>query len=156
DVGLPGILDAEQIVVRAAIVLRASLRVGIEQDFTPAKKVHREWIGHVAIELKMLESIETCGPAGMPRDQDQIAVARAAGTESQVIAHPRRLIVLVRAEQTDVEVVPRVFEIVGIAAEERDRQLWSEHQTDIGVTLVAVEVKLRALVQRDHVAAQSA
>ena len=65
------------------------------------------------------------------------------------------LVVLVDAEEADVEIVARVGEVVGIAAEEGDVKFGREHQPHVGVLLVLVEVIDFARVERDHVAAQA-
>ena len=85
----------------------------------------------------------------MPRHEDQFIVAGAVATPGQVVLDLGRLVVLVDAEEGDVQVVARVLEVVRIAAEERDRLLGREYQTDIRVLLVAVKVILRSLVERD-------
>ena len=54
---------------------------------------------------------------------------------------------------SDVEAEARELEVVHVAAERRDPLLRGEHQPDVGVLLVAVQVILAALVERDHVAA---
>ncbi len=64
------------------------------------------------------------------------------------------LAVLVGAEEADVEVVARVFEVVGVAAEEGDVELGGEDEPDVGVLLEGVEVILAPLVERDDVAPQ--
>ena len=63
--------------------------------------------------------------------------------------------VLVGAEEREVEVVARIGEVVGIAAEERHLLLGREDEADVGVLLVAIEPVLRALVERDDVGAQA-
>ena len=59
----------------------------------------------------------------------------------------RRLVVFVGPEEADVEVVAGIFEVVGVAAEERDVEFGSEDQPDVGVFFVAVQVVLAPLVQ---------
>ena len=70
-------------------------------------------------------------------------------------ARADRRVVLVDAEQREVEIVAREGEVVGIAAEERHLLLGREDEPDVGVLLVAVEPVLRALVERDDVGAQA-
>ena len=92
----------------------------------------------------------------MAGDEDEIAVLRAALAPLQVVRRMHRLAVLVRAEEADVEVVARILEVVGIAAEEGDADFRREDEPDVGVFLVAIEVVLAALEERDHVAAEAA
>src|SRR5262249_3285934 len=54
-----------------------------------------------------------------------------------------------------IEVVARVLEVVGVAAEESDATLGREDEADVGVLLVAIEVILPTLVERDHIAAEA-
>ena len=51
-----------------------------------------------------------------------------------------RFSVFVDAEEGDVEVVPRIGEIVGISAKERDIKLGRKYQADIGVLFVFIQV----------------
>ena len=48
DVCLARILDAEELIVRTALVLRAAFAVRVQQHFAAAEHVERERIGHVA------------------------------------------------------------------------------------------------------------
>ena len=67
----------------------------------------------------------------------------------------RGVAVLVSAEQADIEVKAGVFKVVGVAAVERNLLFGREHEADIRVFLIAVEVVLASLVERDHLAAQA-
>ncbi len=69
--------------------------------------------------------------------------------------HFGRLAVLVGTEEADVEIEARKFEVVGVAAEGRDRLFRGHHQPHVGVLLVAIKVVRAALVQSHHVAAQA-
>ena len=89
----------------------------------------------------------------MAGDEDQFVVAGPVLAPFQVVLDLGRLVVLVDAEEADVEVVARILEVVGIAAEEGDLLLRGEDQADVGVLLVAIEVILAALVEGDDVAA---
>ena len=65
------------------------------------------------------------------------------------------LIVLVDAEDREVDVPPGVREVVRIPSEERDPELRGQDEPHVGVLLVPVKVVLAPRVQRDRVAAQS-
>lgn len=65
-----------------------------------------------------------------------------------------RLSIFVDAEEGHVQIVSRVLKVVGVAAEERDRELWRECQPHVGVFLVAIEVIRPTLIKRDDVAAE--
>ncbi len=61
-----------------------------------------------------------------------------------------RPVVLVDAEEREVEIVARVAEVVGIAAVERGLLLGRHDQAHVGVALVAIERVLAAAVELDH------
>src|SRR5713101_5489937 len=67
----------------------------------------------------------------------------------------RRLAVFVGAEEADIEIEARIFEIVRIATEESNLLLRREDKTNIGVALEAIKVIKAALVEGDNVAAQT-
>ena len=91
----------------------------------------------------------------MSRDENQIAIFDSYFRPLQIIVEMNRLVVLVDPEESDVEVIARVGEIVGIAAKKCRGKFRRKHQAHIGVLLVFVEVVYRARVQCDHVAAQA-
>ena len=91
----------------------------------------------------------------MAGDEDQLAVRRALRGPFQIVLALDRLAVLVHAEERHVEVVARIREVVGIAAEERDLLLGREDQPDVGVFLVAIQPVLAALVERHDVGPQA-
>ena len=62
---------------------------------------------------------------------------------------------LVDAEERHVERVAREREVVRIAAVERGVELRREHQSDVGELLVEIQVVLRALIERHHLALQA-
>ena len=90
----------------------------------------------------------------MPCHEDQVALLRALAP-FQVMGRPGRLAVLVGAEEGDVEVVAGELEVVRVAAEEGDGEFGGEHEADVGVFLVRVEVIAPAPVKGDDVAPQS-
>ena len=83
-----------------------------------------------------------CGP-GWPETKTSSSSLRAVLAPLQVVLDLGRLVVLVDAEEADVEVVARILEVVRVAAEEGDLLLRGEDQADVGVLLEAVEVVLR-------------
>ena len=62
-----------------------------------------------------------------------------------------RLSVFVDTENSGVQVVPRIFEIVRVTAEESDRRFRRPNQTHVGVFFVLVEVILPTTVESDHI-----
>src|ERR1044071_218242 len=156
DVRLARILDSEELVVRAALVLQRALRVGPQKHLVAPYEVEDERISHVAQKFEIGDGVEAARAPGMAGDEDELPILRAGCAPLEVVGWVHGLAVLVRAEEADVEVVARILEVVGVAAEERDRHLGREDEADVGVALVAIEVVLAALVERDDVAAQAA
>ena len=110
--------------------------------------------GHVAALQQLGQRVEAVRRAGMAGDENEVAGFWSGLAPLEEVRRVNRLAVLVDAEETDVEVEARILEVVGVAAEEGDGVLRREDEADIGVFLVAVQVILAALVERDHVAAQ--
>src|SRR5690242_264535 len=103
----------------------------------------------------MSHGVQALGAAGIAGNENQIAFGGASFAPLQEIRYVHGLVVLINAEKTDVQVITGIFKIVWIAAEEGDRLLRRKNQTHIGVTLVAIEMILSAVVERNHVAAQA-
>src|SRR5438128_784681 len=66
-----------------------------------------------------------------------------------------RLIVFIRTEQTDIEVVTRKLEVIGITTIKRNLLFWGKDKTDIGVTLVAIKMVGPTLPKSNHVGTQT-
>ena len=77
------------------------------------------------------------GAAGVAGDEDEFVLLAAVRAPLQVVLDLDRLVVLVDAEEADVEVVARVLEVVRVAAEEGDLLLGGEDEADVGVLLEA-------------------
>jgi hypothetical protein len=73
----------------------------------------------------------------------------ALGAPLEVVGRGGGVAVLVGAEESDIEVVAREGEVIGVAAKEGDGILGSEDQPQIGVLLVAVEIEALAGVELD-------
>ena len=71
----------------------------------------------------------------MAGDEDQLVVRDAVLAPLQIVLDLGRLVVLVDAEEADVEVEARVLEVVRVAAEEGDLLLGREDEADVGVLL---------------------
>src|SRR5439155_15009787 len=94
------------------------------------------------------------GRARLAADEDHFARLRARLAEREEVLQPRRFVVLVDAQQGDVEVVARKVEVVRVAAEKRDRLLRDPDQTDVLEAAIAVEMVAAAVVEIDDVAAR--
>ena len=91
---------------------------------------------------------------GLPETKTKSPVLDAGRGPLEIIVQVHGLIVFVDAEEADVQIVARVFEIIGIAAEEGRGKFGREDQADVRVFLVFVEVEHGAGVEGDHVAAE--
>ncbi len=151
---LPPVLHAHQHLLGLAVVLGAALAEGHQQHLAPPQ--HVELLGQRAIAdvLQVMHRVEPVGMGRVAGDQHEIAVRQRRGIPLQILRLDR-FAVLVDAEEADVEVVARIFEVVGIAAEIGDLLLRREDQPHVGVSLVAVELVQPAAVERDDVAAES-
>ena len=103
----------------------------------------------------MGHGVQPRGRARIAGDEHQVPFLRAAFAPLQVLRGLRRLAVLVGAEEGDVEVVARELEVIRVAAEEGDGVLGCEHEPDIRVFLVRVEMIPTPAIQGDDVAAQA-
>src|SRR5947209_19098792 len=103
----------------------------------------------------MSDRVQPARASRMPRDENQLAVARARVTPAQKMFDFRRLAVLIDAEKADIKVVPRILKIVRIAAKKRDCLLGREYQPNVRVLFELIQVILPALKQRDHIAAET-
>ena len=74
----------------------------------------------------------------MAGNKDQIVLRNPGAGPVQVVIEVRRLVVFVNAKERDVEVIPRIGEVVGIAAEKRGFEFGSKDQAYIGILFVFV------------------
>src|SRR5258708_29773669 len=65
------------------------------------------------------------------------------------------LAVFVGAEDTNIQVIAGIFEIIRIAAVKRRLLFRCEYEPDVGVALEAVKMVLGTLIKRDDVAPES-
>ncbi len=91
----------------------------------------------------------------MAGDEHQLPIGRALRIPLEIVLAPNGLPILIHAEQREIQVVARVCEVVGIAAEERDLLLRRKNNPHIGVLLVAIQPVFPALIQRHHVGAEA-
>ncbi len=91
----------------------------------------------------------------MPRNEDQVAVFDASLRPLQIVVEMRRFVILVDPEESDVEIIAGICEVIRIAAEERDTEFRRKHEPDIRVLLVLVEVVNLAGIERYDITAHS-
>src|SRR4029077_13676716 len=124
---------------------------GMKIGLAPVKQVKQTGNFTVAKFCQFADRELPIRSAGIPADERQFAISRAFSVPLQIMLDPRRLSVLVGAENTNIEIVARIFKIVGIAAVKRDLLFRCEDQPDIIVTFIAIKVILAALIKRDHI-----
>src|SRR5262249_28154034 len=127
---LVAVLHAEQVVVRQALVLRAlSPELLQGPNERPNPRVDK-WIRDVAVELKLRHRRQTTRRTRVSRHKYQLPVLGARFAPREVIHGLHRLPVLISAEQREIQIVPRISEVIRISAKRRNRQLGSEHKPD--------------------------
>ena len=87
----------------------------------------------IAIDLELRHRVQPLRRSRIAGDKHQIAVARALGVPLQIIRRVDRLSVFIDAEQRHVQVVARIREVVGIAAEKRGLLFRREHDAATSV-----------------------
>ncbi len=102
----------------------------------------------------MVDRVQPVGVSRVAGHEDQFAVDGARGAPFQVMLDLGRLAVFVGPKEADIQIVARVFEIVGVAAEKRDLLFRREDEPHVGVFLITVQVISAAVIERNHVAAQ--
>src|SRR5688572_7269598 len=103
----------------------------------------------------MSDGVQPRGRTRMAGHEDEASLFRARGGPLEVVLGTDRLIVFINTDQRHVDIETREIEVVRIAAEESGLKLRHEHQTHVGVFLVAIEIVLTALVKRHNVGTQS-
>src|SRR5438552_10701404 len=83
----------------------------------------------------------------MAADECQFAVARTIRIKFQKIVDLRRLTIFVNAKDTDIQIVTRIFEIIGIAAVERALLFRRKDEPHVVVALIAIEMIRASWIQ---------
>src|SRR5215831_7308463 len=91
------------------------------------------------------------GLAGAAAYENQFAVVRPIGIEFEKVLNLCRLTIFVHSKKADIEIVPRILEIVGVTAEEGHLLLRREDQPHVVITFVSVKMISAALVQRNDI-----
>ena len=113
-VGLEGVLQAEQR-VRSLPRLLGTLRAVLSQHGEPSvDDGNRDGIDKIAFGFELCGRVEPVGRSRMTRNEHELAVSRSLRRPFQKVATRYRRIVLVDAEQGDVEVVRGEREVVRI------------------------------------------
>ncbi len=126
--GLARVLHAEQLVFRPPGVFGASPAVCAKQHLAPVQPVEQVRHGQVADEFQMPCGVQAVGPARIARDEHQLVVFRSRRAPLQILIDLGRLVVLVHAEERNIQIVARILEIIRISAEKRDVLLRREYQ----------------------------
>ena len=147
-VRLAGILKTEQLIVSNSGLLGALQRKLLQQNFAAANIVQRRRQSHIALIPQCVHRKNPTGPAGIARHKNQFVLCRTVIGPFKVVFDLGWFVVLVDTKDTSVEVVSRVFEIIRVATEERDRGLRRPYQPHVGKFFVLVKVILTTAVQR--------
>jgi len=138
-----------------ARLLRALRAILFEHRNAVLQQLQGDRLIEIALKLKLRDRILTLCTARMPRHKDQFAIGGAGGIPFQIILRVDRLAVLVNAEQRHIQVVARIREIVGVAAEEGGLVFGCEYQPHIGILPITVKPVFAALIQRHDVGTQA-
>jgi hypothetical protein len=106
----------------------------------------------ITLSLQLGDGLAAEGAARIAGGEHRLAGDGRARPEAQVAGRRHRLAVLVEAQEGAVEVVAGEVEVVRIAAEEGRPVARREHQPQVGVAAVFVQLVLAALVELDHLA----
>ena len=149
---LERILHAEKIFVRDFVVFPGFGAELLQHRIAASERLENQGIGHVAEQVELRHGVQPARGSGIAGNKNEVAVLDAGGGPFEVVVEMRGLIVLVDAEEADVQIVAGILKIVGVAAEKGGIEFGREDQTHIGVLLIFVKVVHRAGVERDHVA----
>ena len=148
------VLDPEQIVLRFACLLR-TLRREVQQQLRATIQVLRlPRVLHVPQIIQLCHREQPARSPRMSADKNQVAFFHPMLRKLQIVFRVRRLAVFIHAEERDIQVVPRIGEVVRIASEKRHVEFRREHQPYVGIFFVLIQVIHRPRIQRHHVAAK--
>ena len=137
--GLAAVLIAEEVLLRLPRLLGPAPAVLDQERLLGPEVGDLDRVGRVAQIFQVGDGVEAIGPARVAGDEDEVAFLGTRGIPAEVVLDLRRLAVFVGAEEADVEVVARIFEVVRVAAEEGDVELGGEDEPDVGVCFICVE-----------------
>jgi hypothetical protein len=146
--GFAAVLNAKQIILGAPRIFLTARAERGEQYVEAVKPRQSFGQTHVAQVFKFRHREQTARTSRMTGDENQIAIFGALLAPFQVVLNLRRLAVLVSAEETDIEVVAWVFEVIRVAAVKSNLLLGREDDADIGVAFEAVKMVAPALIKR--------
>src|SRR5262249_29561646 len=141
--------------IRATSFFRTFLRV-VDQDLPAllqSTEDQREVL--ITILLELVYGLQSRCRTRMSRNEYQLAFGGAFLAPFEIVVGLGGFVVFINSEERHVQVVPRIGEIVGVAAEKGYLLFRSEYQTEIGKFLVAVKPILATLVQSDYVRAKA-
>ncbi|GBD37597.1 hypothetical protein HRbin36_02733 [bacterium HR36] len=90
----------------------------------------------------------------MTRHEYQLPFPTTSWINPQEMRRSNRPVILVHTEQANIQAIPRIFEVVGVAAKKRDLFLGREDQPHIRVTLVVIQMVLGSVIKRNHITTQ--
>src|SRR5205809_2673768 len=136
-------------------MLGAAFGVPRQRVATRSPHLFLKRIANIALILNLRQSQQPCGRTGIAWKDDQLAVRRSGSGPLEIMWRLRRPAVLIGAEESHVEVVTRIGEVVVVAAEERDLLFDRKDQSNVSVLPETIQPVLPAVVQRDDLALQA-
>ena len=105
--GLERIFHAEKIFVRDLLVFRGFGAEFLEHRVAARQRIENQGIGDVAEQVELRHGVQPARGSGIAGNKDEVAVFDAGGGPLEVVVEMRGLIVLVDAEEADVQIVAR-------------------------------------------------
>ena len=148
---LATVLHSKQIVHRLLGLHPSLLGIGLQQHLAAVEPLQRKGNLPIPHRQHFGKCFGAIGMAGVARHKDEVAGSDILARPRQEMLHLDRLAVFVSPEKADVEAMPRVFKVVGIAAEKGDITFGSKDESNVGVATEAVEMEATAPEQGDDV-----
>ena len=149
------IFQAENLAHGTPRGLRTGGRIFLQSVDAAMQQPQSPGFVQIALRFELRQRVQPLRGSGMAGNEHQLAIGRALRIPLEIVLAADGLPVLIHAKQREVQVIPRIREVVRIAAKERDLLLRRENDPNIGVFLVAIQPVFSALIQRDHVGTEA-
>jgi len=149
--GFLRIFEAEDARCRLPRLVRTAARIPAERVDPPLHDLEVCRIYDVSLGFEFGDGVVSIGRTRVAGDEYEFLIGRPLWVPLQVVVGFDRLVVLVDAEDREVEVVAWIGEVVGIPTKERHLLLGREDEPHVDVLLVSVLPVLRALVHHHDV-----
>src|SRR6185369_5841052 len=153
-IDLQTVLYAVELVLRLARLLFTHCHVFLQHCLAPLQQAQNDRDAGVGRLLKMCNRVETRSRTRIAGHENKVAFLDARGGPLEVILRMYWLTIFVNTHEGHVDIEAREIEVIRIAAEKRGLEFRHEHETNVRVFLVTIEIVLSALVKRDDVRPQ--